>query len=31
MPILEFKGKQFVYFHHLRVPSRELKLIADCR
>jgi adenine-specific DNA-methyltransferase len=29
MPTLEFKGKQFVYSHHLGVPFRELKVIAD--
>ncbi|MHB8714076.1 MAG: site-specific DNA-methyltransferase [Trichloromonadaceae bacterium] len=29
MPILEFKGKQFVYSHHLSVPFRELKVDAD--
>lgn len=28
MPILEFKGKQFVYSHHLSVPFRELKVEA---
>ena len=27
MPTLEFKGKQFVYAHHLGVPFRELKLV----
>ncbi len=26
MPTLEFKGKQFVYSHHLSVPFRELKV-----
>ena len=26
MPTLEFKGKQFVYSHHLSVPFRELKM-----
>ncbi len=26
MPSLEFKGKQFVYSHHLSVPFRELKI-----
>ncbi len=26
MPTLEFKGKQFVYSHHLSVPFRELKI-----
>ncbi len=29
MPTLDFKGKQFVYSHHLSVPFRELKVIAD--
>jgi adenine-specific DNA-methyltransferase len=29
MPTLEFKGKQFVYSHHLSVPFRELKVEAD--
>lgn len=29
MPTLDFKGKQFVYSHHLSVPFRELKLDAD--
>ena len=29
MPTLEFKGKQFVYSHHLSVPFRELKVAAD--
>lgn len=29
MPTLEFKGKQFVYSHHLSVPFRELKVVAD--
>lgn len=28
MPTLEFKGKQFVYSHHLSVPFRELKVDA---
>ncbi|MDH5179826.1 MAG: site-specific DNA-methyltransferase [Gammaproteobacteria bacterium] len=28
MPTLEFKGKQFVYSHHLSVPFRELKIDA---
>jgi len=28
MPTLEFKGKQFVYSHHLSVPFRELKVNA---
>jgi adenine-specific DNA-methyltransferase len=27
MPTLEFKGKQFVYSHHLGVPFRELKVV----
>ncbi|MBT41109.1 MAG: site-specific DNA-methyltransferase [Idiomarina sp.] len=26
MPTLDFKGKQFVYSHHLSVPFRELKI-----
>lgn len=26
MPTLEFKGKQFVYSHHLSVPFRELRV-----
>lgn len=26
MPSLDFKGKQFVYSHHLSVPFRELKI-----
>lgn len=29
MPTLEFKGKQFVYSHHLGVPFRELNIVAD--
>lgn len=29
MPTLEFKGKQFVYSHHLNVPFRELRVEAD--
>ena len=29
MPTLDFKGKQFVYSHHLSVPFRELKVEAD--
>lgn len=29
MPTLEFKGKPFVYSHHLSVPFRELKVDAD--
>lgn len=28
MPTLEFKGKQFVYSHHLSVPFRELRIDA---
>lgn len=28
MPTLDFKGKQFVYSHHLSVPFRELKVDA---
>lgn len=29
MPTLEFKGKQFVYSHHLSVPFRELKIDSE--
>ena len=29
MPTLDFKGKQFVYSHHLSVPFRELVVDAD--
>lgn len=29
MSTLEFKGKQFVYSHHLSVPFRELKVVFD--
>jgi adenine-specific DNA-methyltransferase len=29
MPTLEFKGKQFVYSHHLSVPFRELRVNAE--
>lgn len=29
MPALDFKGKQFVYSHHLSVPFRELRVEAD--
>lgn len=29
MPTLEFKGKQFVYSHHLGVPFRELQVDPD--
>lgn len=29
MPTLDFKGKQFVYSHHLSVPFRELKVEVD--
>ena len=28
MPTLDFKGKPFVYSHHLSVPFRELKIDA---
>ena len=28
MPTLDFKGKQFVYAHHLSVPFRELRVEA---
>jgi adenine-specific DNA-methyltransferase len=29
MPTLEFKGKQFVYSHHLGVPFRELQVLPE--
>ena len=29
MPTLEFKGKQFVYSHHLGVPFRELQVMPE--
>ena len=29
MPTLEFKGKPFVYSHHLSVPFRELIPVPD--
>lgn len=29
MPTLDFKGKQFVYAHHLTVPFRQLKVVSD--
>ncbi|MGO2334061.1 site-specific DNA-methyltransferase [Providencia sp.] len=29
MPTLDFKGKQFVYSHHLSVPFRELKVETE--
>lgn len=29
MPTLDFKGKQFVYSHHLSVPFRGLDIMAD--
>jgi len=29
MPTLDFKGKQFVYSHHLSVPFRALKLVPE--
>jgi len=29
MPTLEFKGKQFVYSHHLSVQFRELKVVPE--
>src|SRR5699024_5919887 len=29
MPTLEFKGKQFVYSHHLGVPFRELQVVSE--
>ena len=28
MPTLDFKGKQFVYAHHLTVPFRQLNVDA---
>jgi adenine-specific DNA-methyltransferase len=28
MPALDFKGKQFVYAHHLTVPFRQLHIDA---
>ena len=29
MPTLDFKGKQFIYGHHLTVPVRTLEINAD--
>lgn len=29
MPTLEFKGKQFIYSHHLGVPFRELQVVPE--
>jgi len=29
MPTLYFKGKQFIYGHHLTVPVRALKIDRD--
>jgi adenine-specific DNA-methyltransferase len=29
MPTLDFKGKQFVYSHHLGVPFRELQVVPE--
>ena len=29
MPTLDFKGKPFVYSHHLSVPFRELMIDVD--
>ncbi len=29
MPTLDFKGKQFIYGHHLTVPIRTLQVDAD--
>jgi len=29
MPSLDFKGKQFVYAHHLSVPFRQLDTVAS--
>jgi len=28
MPLLDFKGKQFIYTHHLSVPFRQLEIDA---
>ena len=29
MPTLDFKGKQFIYGHHLTVPIRTLKVDTE--
>jgi len=29
IPTLDFKGKQFVYYHHLSVPFRKLEVKKD--
>ncbi len=29
MPTLDFKGKQFIYGHHLTVPIRALEIDAE--
>ena len=29
MPTLDFKGKQFIYGHHLTVPVRTLKIDTE--
>jgi len=29
MPTLDFKGKQFVWSHHLSVPFRELRVVGE--
>ncbi len=29
MPTLDFKGKQFIYGHHLTVPIRTLQVDAE--
>ena len=29
MPTLDFKGKQFIYGHHLTVPVRTLNIDTD--
>ena len=29
MPTLDFKGKQFIYGHHLTVPFRTLEIDAE--
>ena len=29
MPTLDFKGKSFIYTHHLSVPYRELLVVPE--
>ena len=29
MPLLDFKGKSFIYTHHLSVPYRELLVVPE--